>query len=158
MPNTIQTPPHKAAMRAVVTDMDGGDGRECLIWDATRSGCRISGDVDGLPDLVSVTVRGVAQPMKGRVVTRAQSNLGLEFVWSESDVETRAEQDAPAQAVVECDAEEVAVAETVAEPVEAHEAEAAMAGEVKQPGHPPSDEEIVQIYRRLERSILARLG
>lgn len=142
MPHSGKTQARKAAMQGMVTDLQGSDRRECLIWAASPAGCRISGNVDDLPDLLNISVRGVAQPMKGRVAARASGSLEITFV----------REDAPEP---EPAAEE---ADTVLELDKVYKPEPTPAADAGASDDQLSDEEIVKIYMELEKSILARLG
>lgn len=82
MPASRQSPSHRAAMKAVVTNESGSDERECLISEATSGGCRLTGNVDGLPDVICIQVSGVAKPMKGRIVSRDPGSAAVSFSWS----------------------------------------------------------------------------
>lgn len=144
MPLSTQAASAKPAMRAIVTDMKGGNRRECLVWDASPSGCRLSGNVDGLPDLISISVTGVAQPMRGRVVSRAAGSLAVTFAWSRAaDPAPAPEEDTPEEAVELSNA---------VEPAETP---------ILKPGQTAdtlTDAEAIAIFLRLEKSLLARLG
>lgn len=141
MPEKTTAPSYKGAMRGAVMAMNGADRRECLIWDATPSGCRISGNVDGLPDLISIEVRGVDQPMKGRVASRAPGSVGVTFAW-EDPVVPEPTADETSDAPLELDTVHEQAAPPAADPAASSDL---------------SDEQIVEIYKQLEKSILERL-
>lgn len=83
---------HDTSLRARVTGVNGGEGFEGMIVDASVSGARLwSADVDRLPDAIIIEVEGIAAPIPGRIVWRKQNEAGvaLKFPEASSDPSRR---------------------------------------------------------------------
>lgn len=76
------SPRQKVDMAAIILDRDYRRLRECTICDASRTGCRLSTPYpETLPDEICLEIRGLTEPMLGKIVWRDADKAGIEFVW-----------------------------------------------------------------------------
>ncbi len=79
-------PRQEAAMRAAIKDYDLNKLADCIILDASRTGCRISSKaLATLPDDILIEIQGLTEPVLALIVWRNGNMAGLKFVW-QSDV------------------------------------------------------------------------
>lgn len=72
----------KLAFRAIVTDKNGLIELSCLVRDGSASGCRlVSSQVDILPRDILLRVKGLSEPIPGRVMWRTKKMAGVKFNW-----------------------------------------------------------------------------
>lgn len=72
----------KLVFQAVVTDRNGEIELSCLIRDGSASGCRlVSGQVDILPKDILLKVKGIREPIPGRIMWRRKKMAGVKFHW-----------------------------------------------------------------------------
>lgn len=83
-------------LRARVCGLVDGQEMDCDIQDASRAGCKIiSEDIDRIPEMVSLTIRGLGETFAGRVIWRKDNMAGVQFIGGNGDAALRA----PASAV-----------------------------------------------------------
>lgn len=72
----------KVAIWAVVSDLKRFISIDCLIRDASLTGCKIiSSKVADLPDEICIKVQGLEQTIEGRIAWRSTRMAGVQFVW-----------------------------------------------------------------------------
>ncbi|GAA0778439.1 hypothetical protein E1180_01590 [Roseibium denhamense] len=55
---------------------------DCRIVAASHSGCQLQGEgLDGLPDTITLKISGLAVPVAGRVLWRAEKAAGVQMMW-----------------------------------------------------------------------------
>lgn len=70
----------QVALWARVSGSDGGPVVRCAIRDATDKSCRIvTSQVEDFPEEITLTVDGLAKPIKGHIVWRSENAAGVEF-------------------------------------------------------------------------------
>jgi hypothetical protein len=76
----------KVTIHGVISGRDSVEGIDCIVLDATRTGCRIvCNHVGKLPDDVCLTFDGINRPVYGEIVWRRTNQAGIEFIWSDPD-------------------------------------------------------------------------
>ncbi len=81
-PGNRAHPRKKVQIPAVVSDRNFSKPFNCMICDASRSGCRIKSDrLDVIPDEIYVQAEGMRRPIKGKIVWRKISMAGVQFIW-----------------------------------------------------------------------------
>lgn len=73
-------------MRASVSARGQIDSMDCLVRDATSSGCQIvTSQLADLPDEIWLTLDGVQKPVDARIVWRKGKQAGVQFEWDEPE-------------------------------------------------------------------------
>jgi hypothetical protein len=79
-------PRQEAFMPELISDHGLNHLADCVVMDASRSGCRILGEkVPELPEQISLTIDGLTAPIGGQIVWRTEEMAGIKFLW-ESEV------------------------------------------------------------------------
>ncbi len=80
--NRRNFPRQKGAIPAAIKDYDLNKLADCIILDASRTGCRISSKaLAALPDDILIEIQGLTEPLQARIVWREDNMAGLEFIW-----------------------------------------------------------------------------
>jgi hypothetical protein len=81
-------PKQEVSIQATIMDYNYNKLADCIICDASRTGCRIScEELSNLPDEIHIEIPGLTDPVMALVVWRKDGMAGLEFFW-ESEVYT----------------------------------------------------------------------
>ena len=76
-------PRQNVAITAVIMDHDLNKLTDCIICDASRTGCRISSKaISGIPDDLLIEIPGLTEPILSLIVWRNDDMAGLEFMWN----------------------------------------------------------------------------
>lgn len=68
---------------AVITDALSNESRDCVVCNASKSGCRVAVDNGfNLSDDVVLFVKAFGREMPGRIVWRTESHIGIQFSWA----------------------------------------------------------------------------
>ena len=95
-----EAPRQKVDMTATILDRAYRRLRECIICDASRSGCRLSTPYpETLPDEICLEIKGLTEPMLAKIVWRDADKAGVEFFWDSDayllDTKAQTKDDAP---------------------------------------------------------------
>ncbi len=73
-------PRQNVAITAVIMDHDLNKLTDCIICDASRTGCRITSDaLSTLPDDLYIEIPGMSEPVQARIVSRKDNMAHLKF-------------------------------------------------------------------------------
>ncbi|MGI9383314.1 MAG: PilZ domain-containing protein [Methyloligellaceae bacterium] len=89
----------KVAIWAVVSDLRRFCSIDCLVRDASLTGCKIvSSKIADLPDEIYIEVMGLPQTIVGRIVWRSTRMAGVKFIWdAPEDLNRRTDRRVPIQ-------------------------------------------------------------
>ncbi len=72
-------------LRAKVYGADGAQITECAIMNASRFGCKIISEaLDGIPEVIVLSICGLGESFTGRLVWRDANMAGVEFIQHEA--------------------------------------------------------------------------
>ena len=73
----------KIHLPATILDYGYNKLADCIICDASRTGCRISSKaISGMPDDLLIEIPGLTEPILSLIVWRNDDMAGLEFMWN----------------------------------------------------------------------------